>query len=342
MAKFMSAELIRIRDSLSCGHCGCTFRGSDSQAWKVKYEKKTVYCSDACRKVAMSNKFSTPIPNRGPCPTCKSTFFSRREKIYCSLDCYVKSPQFQATSTRALQAASTPEARAKLSATLRTGTVIQCLECGSDVYQKKKGIRKFCTKACYRAYLAKRFDRWIANPEGMALPQCYDEFLDRETLPCVVDGCSWTGKHLTQHVNQAHGLRAEDFKRAAGFNLGTGVIAKPLAEILQGRPNQGVALADAGVNLAALASGRETIKRVGRYVSSEANEHRKKARALMLEEAGPTRICRGCNKEFRQKHTAGRALYCSIGCRDQHYARQKKSDTPRTRDASGRYLPKSK
>ena len=42
MVKFMNAELIKIRDNLVCGHCSCVFIGSDSQAWKVKYEQKDI------------------------------------------------------------------------------------------------------------------------------------------------------------------------------------------------------------------------------------------------------------------------------------------------------------
>lgn len=50
MPRFMNAELEALRDNLECGHCGAKFKGSDSQAWKVKYERRTVYCSDVCRK----------------------------------------------------------------------------------------------------------------------------------------------------------------------------------------------------------------------------------------------------------------------------------------------------
>ena len=95
MAKFMNAELIAIRDSLTCGHCGCIFKGSDSQAWKVKYEKRVVYCSDICRTVGVSKKRTKPIPNYGPCPTCKQPFFSKTSKIYCSMNCYKNSEQFK-------------------------------------------------------------------------------------------------------------------------------------------------------------------------------------------------------------------------------------------------------
>jgi hypothetical protein len=51
--KPMTKELIAIRDALKCGCCEKTFKGTDSQARRVKYEHSTVYCSKACRRVAM-------------------------------------------------------------------------------------------------------------------------------------------------------------------------------------------------------------------------------------------------------------------------------------------------
>jgi len=53
MAKPLSDELAAIRDSLVCGYCSATFKGSDSQARRVKYEHSTVYCSKRHRKLAM-------------------------------------------------------------------------------------------------------------------------------------------------------------------------------------------------------------------------------------------------------------------------------------------------
>ncbi|MCA7965752.1 hypothetical protein LGM54_22540 [Burkholderia cenocepacia] len=338
MPKFMNAELIAIRDSLKCGHCSAVFQGSDSQAWKVKYEGKTVYCSTTCRHAALRNKFSTPVPNRGPCPTCNKTFFSRRAKVYCSLDCYVASDQFAAVRKSALAASLTLEARAKNAAARRLGAALMCLECGDEFYNKRSERRKFCTTSCYRAYLAKRFDRWIANPEGMALPQCYDEFLDSEELTCVVHGCTWRGAHLSLHMNQTHGVRADEFKRAAGFNLSTGVVAKPLAHALQQRALRGVALLDEEARQAMLNGSREPRGRYIRYSSAESREHIRKAIALRADEPGPIRICAGCGMEFLQRFASGRALYCTVECRSQAYAATKKRSRPRQRDASGRYV----
>ena len=333
MAKFMNAELTAIRDNLCCGHCGSIFAGSDGQSWKVKYEQKTVYCSDTCRHAALRNKFSTPIPNRGPCHTCGEQFFSRTAKIYCCMDCYVKSEQFKQMLEGARKQSQSPESIEKRAALARTGGTVECLECGEEVYQQLRGRRKFCTTTCYRSFMAKRFDRWVANPEGLALPQCYDEFLDREVLSCLVEDCDWVGQSLTTHMNIAHGFPARDFKRAAGFNLHTGVIAKPLAQALQARPLQGEAMNPPDqFPLATQPSAGEYV----RYMSSECREHRKKARALAG--SGPVRTCLGCLKEFQQSSPFGRALYCCTTCRDStYYLRRKQNSTPRVRDSDGRY-----
>ena len=337
MPGFMNAELEALRDNLECGHCGAKFKGTDSQAKKVKYEKRVVYCSGTCRMAAISNqareqairggkKLRKGVLN-GPCKTCNKMFESRIDKMYCSMDCYMKSAQFREIQSKYW--APSDEAREKISAKLRKGKDVPCIECGAEFYQKppSKGSpsRKFCSKTCYRTYLAKRFDRWVANPEGMALPQCYDEFLDREKLACVVDGCDWHGQHLTLHMNQAHGVRADEFKRAAGFNLSTGVIARPLAEALRERKVTGVAAAhmDDADRAALCALAQEALAANPiRYSSLEGREHRKKARAMLG--PGPHRTCTGCGKVFQQRSPMGKALYCSHECRDSAYAEQRR------------------
>jgi hypothetical protein len=72
----------------------------------------------------------------------------------------------------------------------------------------------------------------------------YDEFLKQKELHWVVLGCEWMGLHLSFHVNLAHGMTHKEYKLAQGFNLDTGVIAKPLAEKYGERPHQGIALCE--------------------------------------------------------------------------------------------------
>ena len=323
----MNAELEAIRDNLRCGHCLCLFQGSNSQAWKVKYEKRTVYCSGVCRYAALSKKLSKPIPNRGPCKTCGKEFFSRTAKEYCTMDCYTKSEQFRKMIADNFEKAARPESIKARAQKQRRGENAPCMECGVEFYQKRaresRPAKRFCSKSCYRSYLAKRFDRWIANPEGIALPQCYDEFLEQEELECVVEGCNWRGKWLTLHLNQTHGIKADEFKRVAGFNKSTGVVALPLAQSLCQRKKVGVAINPVvnalGIARDALAANNKDLRRQ----SLEGKEHARKARLMWG--PGPQRQCKGCGKDFQQSTPAGKALYCSVECRDAHYSAQNRA-----------------
>jgi hypothetical protein len=356
--KHMSAELIAIRDSLKCGHCEAIFKGSDSQAFKVKYEKTVVYCSVICRSAGRTKKLRKPIPQCGPCPTCKQPFFSRnKEKIYCSMACYASSDQMKAmlAENRArgtkllaeeqqdnegsylgqqtkLRLAAIRQAQGKTA-----GKDVNCLECGTVFWQKpaskNRPVKKFCTHVCYRLYKAKRFDRWIANPEQLQLPQNYDEFLSREELPCIIEGCDWHGNFLSLHVNQAHGITAAEFKRAAGFNLTSGIVSEPLARKLQERDISGVAL---DVMQGLWQKGLVAIAKLKEegllYRSKESHENKTKGRVLHSTQPGPIRTCLGCSVVFQQSTPYGRALYCTPQCRDAYYAEQKRVKNPKRRE----------
>lgn len=333
MAGFMNAELVALKERLSCAHCNCTFAGSDSQTRKVKYEKANVYCSTVCRMAAASRRESERAEREGktlrkgvlfgPCKHCGGFFESRIDKMYCSMKCYTSSEQFREIQSQYW--AASDEVRAKISDSSKKGAHQPCMECGQDFYVKRHqfGRRKFCTKVCYRSYFAKRFDRWVASPEGLSLPQCYDEFLDRERLRCLVEGCDWEGVHLSSHMNQSHGVPAREFKRAAGFNYGTGVIARPLARALQERPLRGVA-SDSSLSPRLPQEPSDTGEYI-RYKSLEGCEHRAKALSLTRQITGPMRVCNGCRTTFHQSTPMGRALYCSIECRNDAYARKRRS-----------------
>ena len=313
----MGREIVRVPRGtpLVCRHCGASFEGTRQQR---KHRSRGSYCSEACRLAAVRKLLCTPVPNRGPCPVCGEGFFSRSAKVYCSLACYNRSPQFQEMIRRNMEHNKSPEVRAKIAASLRSGAMVVCVECGREFYKKRKLQRRFCSQTCYRSYFARRFDRWIANPEGMQLPQCYDEFLDGEELPCLVAGCGWRGKQLALHVNQAHGCRADEFKRAAGFNLNTGVVARPLAEVLRGRDLVGIARATEAERALALQAALAA-PLVRDYRSFEGHEHRIKACQLRLEDPGPERRCRQCGAPFWQRTRMGRTLYCSVACRSRYY-----------------------
>jgi len=111
-------------------------------------------------------------------------------------------------------------------------------------------------------------------------------------------------------MNQVHGVPAREFKRAAGFNLGTGVITSQLSQTLSERSNVGVALGPHPIDY--LDGFRPTTKG---YTSLEGREHHIKSRLLLIGYPGPTRKCQHCKKEFQQATVFGHAKFCSIKCR---------------------------
>lgn len=266
------------------------------------------------RAFVLSGKYV--LREQGPCPTCGMMFQSRGPKTFCCLACYVASPMFK--ETQRLRTARAAEVNAlRKGNNPKDGKMVPCLECGTDVYRKPSeiGKRRYCSTSCYRKYMAKRFDRFIANPERIALPQNYDEFLTGNLLNCIVEGCDWKGHCLTLHINQAHGITARQFKQMAGFNLTSGIVSQPMREALEARNLRGVALPE-------YTHDRLPPQPKERYISRERIEHAQKTHALRLAEYGGeiNRLCRGCGKSFAQTTPFGRAVYCSIPCRDVHYA----------------------
>lgn len=287
---------------LRCGHCGTEFLGTTRQIKRVKYEDLPSYCSPACRQTAVSTKLRTPKPIYGPCPTCGEKFESRVPKVFCSQRCYSQSPQFKAmVKANFLKAVATTARSLEGYRVLHTHP---CMECDTPFYSPPAKRKRFCNTRCYRSYFAKRFDRWVASPQRIALPQNFDEFLTQEELPCLVDGCDWIGHGLSGHMNQAHGVPAEDFKRAAGFNLGSGIISAPLQKTLSARANVGVALHSVPRPFNPAKRG---------YVSLEWREHATKSR-MLADGTGPGRVCQQCRVAFTQSSPFGRAKYCGKKC----------------------------
>lgn len=325
---------------LSCGHCKTVFLGTYKQAWNQKRVSTTPFCSSFCRTTFAAAKLRKEVPMRGPCKLCGAPFASRQEKLFCSMKCYVSSSQFSDMLVANRRNLLDPELRRKTGLPTRRGKERPCLECGKPVYRKPSCARKYCTTACYRAYRAKRFDRFIANPESVSLPQNFDEFLSRTELHCLVEGCGWSGKHLSVHVNAMHGIKAADFKRASGFNSGSGLIGSDLARRLSERALHGVAV---DVDLRPVSPGPSQPLEFGSvvaYRSLEAREHGAKARALIAGMPGPRRTCRACNVSFRQSTVFGLAVYCTRECRDRFCAeRLRRPKRPRLRAADGTFLP---
>jgi endogenous inhibitor of DNA gyrase (YacG/DUF329 family) len=297
---------------LECAHCKTRFEGNLSQYKHWKYECRPAYCSEFCRRVSQENKLQEwNVKNGrtlrkgkliGPCPTCGKMFESRIDKIFCSLKCYTKSPQFLEMAK-----AVSPKGSQAVQEIWKKKMTRTCPVCKRE-YRANKSKRKFCSHLCHRKFKADLYDAWIANPEKIALPQCYDEFMTKDELPCLIEGCSWTGSHLSIHLNQSHGIRADEFKRAAGFNLNTGLVCPNLNQELSQREKHIDHLDD--YPLPSTKGMKLT------YRSLEGEEARAKSRAIPI--LGPNRICKGCGKKFTQSTRFGKSLYCNVKCRTLH------------------------
>lgn len=355
MAGFMNAELVAIRDALVCGCCGTVFKGSDSQARKVKYEKLTVYCSKFCRAKGQGDKLRLSVPKVGNCKHCGKEVYSRNpDKQYCDSVCYQASDQLKATAQQnianiakqnpvkkairelnavvgrviltgdqtliGLRAKGTDQLTAE--AYSPAGAVCNCLECGKAMYAKPSDPRQFCGQKCYRAHKAKRFERWAANPQPLVEITDYEAFLNRDILTCIVQGCCWEGKHLSLHVNQTHGIPAEAFKALFGFNKTAGVIGKSLAERYSQRELQGIARYP---DSSGLEKAQQTPRSPESYRRTrQALENAQRSHQCIDESTRPIRVCQGCGQSFVQSTVFGRAKYCTVDCRTQSYASEKK------------------
>ncbi len=159
----------------------------------------------------------------GPCPTCGKAFESRDRKTFCSMNCYHRSDRWKEICKEKAAAQ-----------TIRVRRACRC--CGTEFEAKPSARRHYCSKICQRRWFAERHDRWVANPQKIALPQAYDEFLSQDELRCIIEGCDWTGQSLAMHVNLVHGVPAAEFKALAGFNNGTGLVSAELFKVLSERP----------------------------------------------------------------------------------------------------------
>jgi hypothetical protein len=301
-----------------CVICGKVFQVYPSQI------SASVTCSKACR----NERFKQSHPDRhppefgvlwqdvlqGPCPQCGRQFKSRYKKTYCSMDCYTKSPGL-------VERLNAENCQRRVDR--------ECLQCGALIQTKKYASRRYCSSPCRRKWFAERFDRWIANPQEIALPQCFDEFLTQAELPCLIKGCDWFGQSLGYHVNIVHGIDADEFKKMAGFNKSTGLVVPDLSAKMSAI--QSVLSRDRlarGVSsiFSAMEASRVAVAVTGS--SLEAGEHRAKAIAVKKANwAGDKFLpCTTCGKDVIQPW-AGRKLYCSQKCRSRHYMRAQFSMT---------------
>ncbi len=304
---------------MKCSHCGCEFVASKrmSKRSRSRTPSKTSYCSQICRSSGQAKLMKKDhLKYRITCKKCGKTFESSTPKLYCNMKCWTSSEEWRRHLL--LNAEKGRLASLKLKGfgpQLRVE--ITCLECGTKRMQKPSRDMKYCNRRCFRKYMAKRFDRWIANPETIALPQGYDEFLSKNELPCLVAGCHWSGKNLSYHMNMTHGVPKREFKRAAGFNLSSGIVGASTSALMAASAER----RGLGNNGPPLASQQRGYHGSPGYSSLEGSEHRQKAMALVAAE--PSRktwqVCASCGEEYLPAALDTCSKYCSLDCRNAFY-----------------------
>lgn len=205
------------------------------------------------------------------CKTCAAAFESKVPRTFCSVKCRAADPEFRAVLLANL---ARPKSR---SGPERAGVIMPCVACGAEVYltasARKRG-KKACSRSCYRAWMADRFDRNIGAVHQVGAMSGFDEFLSQDQLQCLVAGCAWQGADLGLHANLSHGIAAAAMKAAAGFNANTGLVSGPLLRIYEARGGKGHS-ASLNRQAAMQAHPRQAQRR-----SAEAIEHYEKAMAL--------------------------------------------------------------
>jgi hypothetical protein len=119
------------------------------------------------------NQLSKPVPLCGPCKTCwRDVLIEEYAKDLLFHECYTSSTQFKAmiavnrNKMNLTAPQLTREMRDNIAAQLRTGEKFLVWNAGSGLSQALSNRQaQVLLDVCYRSYMAKRFDRWVANPE---------------------------------------------------------------------------------------------------------------------------------------------------------------------------------
>lgn len=331
---------------LKCSNCQKDFESKDRNQLASSRNGRNVFCCVDCR-VAKEQELQRSRPGRhvcGPCPTCGEEFRSRiKGKKFCSMKCYTSHSSFLDRLRRQNEEkskAAFPDGRPR------------CPQCGEETPKN----RKYCNNLCRRKYFADRFDRFVANPEQIALPQNFDEFLLQSELPCLFEGCEWCGTNLSLHVNMVHGVSVDKFKEMVGFNRTTGLVAPSISEFRSGLMKR---LIKDGVIKAGDAEHLKKIDRSGHEMRLEGKEHWQKSMAITggmkkFAEAGTAKsrdperrkeigermrqtiaempmvpkVCTecGCDYEVKQMHS-GKAKFCSQKCRNAAGSRKRRQSS---------------
>jgi len=188
-----------------------------------------------------------------------------KQKQFCSMPCYRGSEQFKA-----------------IYASRKTGVETACKACGNPIYQPRPSSgrhpKRYCNQDCRRKYYAERFDRYV-DSYTIRRPQCFDEFMTQDVLPCLVEGCDWKGHGLAQHLNHAHNITADVARELGGFNRSTGLVSQALrAQYAERNANSG------GLNN--FKGNIDPARRLGISDRAEAREHHSKASMVQWQERG--------------------------------------------------------
>lgn len=285
-----------------CSWCEKEFSSCIRGQLIAKRAGKNVYCSSACGYAMESSR---PKPLRGPCKICGKMFRAAgKNRKYCSQKCYTSSPEC-VERLRASNADKQDQSR-------------KCAVCEKQLRARQV---RCCSKQCARQYFAERFDRFVANPETIALPQNFDEFLAKKKLPCLVDGCDWIGVRLGQHVNWMHGITADKFRELVGFNKTSGLIgiegSRKASEIARRLVEEGKCGVAFKAYLERQKTGEIPRTQSGPGDRLEASEKRRKAQAI-IRAVLTENTCEYCGKPYQiAKVSSKTSRFCSVRCRSQ-------------------------
>lgn len=241
-AKTPNLMLLKLAETLECGHCKNIFHGTTSQARHVKYEKAIVYCGNECRHQSQRERFKKR--KLFTCVGCGEKFESTpcSAKKYCTQECYRASENFKNIRDNALEKANLQNKQSHLEKIEEQS--IECRFCKTVFYRPPHSIGAgFCSRECASKYY--QTDEHANDARSSVVikkPKNYKKFRESGEINCIVEGCGWFGHALSTHMRLAHGFTADEAKMAGGFNISEGLTSKDLREKLADRELVGVAL----------------------------------------------------------------------------------------------------
>lgn len=268
-----------------------------------------IYIAGRCQRCYAMWRAEESATYKATCPQCNVKFGSSMPKKYCSQACWHASDQFR-THVASLSLAAGEARNISIGARIE----VTCFECGKtrSLTPSLGKVQRFCSKLCWRRWNAKRFDRWVASPETIALPQNYDEFLSKSELPCLVHGCGWVGQQLSSHMNATHGVSAAEFKKLAGFNKSSGILGAKLVEKLSLSQTREMREATSARSLA----NKPWVKALEVFMDHGDKERRLEGKEHVSKAVALTKLlprkCERCSVVFAPERS--KARFCSKSC----------------------------